>query len=308
MAGMRTTIALLLLATCCHAETVTFGEGESAFEIEFVPIGNPGNAPDTRPQWSMGSVDYVYQIAKYELSCDQANNAEVATGIDNFAVCMGEGKVPSLADWPDAAIFVNWLNTSSGFHPAYKINDGEASGATFRLELWQPGEPGYDADNPTRNALAKFVLPSADEWHKAAYYDPSEGTYRLYATGDVTPTNLGPEGGTAPNTALYDSQFNVSVMAAGGLSAYGTMGQTGNVSEWEESRLNLQSDDLFGVRGDRRGKDGPLHEQTALAARQISKRSTSGIRVVAVIPVPEPSTLSLLAFALCSLGTFRFRR
>jgi hypothetical protein len=33
-----------------HAGTVTFGAGDNAFNMEFVTIGNPGNAADTTGQ------------------------------------------------------------------------------------------------------------------------------------------------------------------------------------------------------------------------------------------------------------------
>ena len=37
-----------------------------------VPVGNPGNAPDTRyDRISVGSVDHVYQIGKYEVTAGQ---------------------------------------------------------------------------------------------------------------------------------------------------------------------------------------------------------------------------------------------
>ena len=32
-------------------------------------------------------------------------------------------------------------------------------------------DPGYDPTNLYRNSLAKYFLPSLNEWHKAAYYD-----------------------------------------------------------------------------------------------------------------------------------------
>ena len=41
----------------------------SAVNIEMVPVGNPGNAPDTRyNSISVGSVGYDYQIGKYEVT------------------------------------------------------------------------------------------------------------------------------------------------------------------------------------------------------------------------------------------------
>src|SRR5262245_16206402 len=43
-----------------------------AVNIEMVPVGNPGNAPDTRyDATGFGSVGYNYQIGKYEVTVGQ---------------------------------------------------------------------------------------------------------------------------------------------------------------------------------------------------------------------------------------------
>src|SRR5258708_6905146 len=40
--------------------------------VEFVTVGNPGNAPDTRyDAVGFGSVDHVYQMGKYEITAGQ---------------------------------------------------------------------------------------------------------------------------------------------------------------------------------------------------------------------------------------------
>ena len=69
-----TTVALLLHNSELSAEIVTFGTGGNAFTMEFVEIGNPGNAGDTTG-WptSSGSVAYTYQMGKHEVSEDMIN-------------------------------------------------------------------------------------------------------------------------------------------------------------------------------------------------------------------------------------------
>ena len=92
--------------------------------------------------------------------------------------------------WNEAARFANWLNTSEGFPPAYKFAT-QPRDAGYRVNenilLWETGDPGFDATNPFRNNLARYVLPSVDEWFKAAYYDPNAndgaGGYWKYPTG-----------------------------------------------------------------------------------------------------------------------------
>ena len=87
--------------------------------------------------------------------------------------------------------------------------------------------------------MARYFLPSVDEWYKAAYYDPTSGVYYDYPTGsDTAPTAVA--SGTAAGTAVYNqllAQGPADITLAGGLSPYGTMGQGGNVSELEETVL-----------------------------------------------------------------------
>jgi hypothetical protein len=81
------------------------------------------------------------------------------------------------------------------------------------------------------------VLPSEHEWYKAAYYSGGGTTYFDHATGsDVIPTAVA--SGTGAGTAVYLQSFAAgpaAITEAGGLSAYGKMGQNGNVLEWHES-------------------------------------------------------------------------
>jgi len=54
----------------------TFGSGSNQFSIDFVRIGNPGNAYDaTGSPGDAGSVAYNYNIGKYEISRDMINKA-----------------------------------------------------------------------------------------------------------------------------------------------------------------------------------------------------------------------------------------
>ena len=82
--------------------------------------------------------------------------------------------------WTDAARFVNRLNVSHGYPAAYNLS------ASTRFDLWPESNNGFDP-NQFRNRLARFVLTSADEWHKAAYYDPS----KMVARGGIGSTQPG---------------------------------------------------------------------------------------------------------------------
>ena len=61
--------AVVGMAAPSHAGTVTFGSGSNQFTMDFVTIGNPGNAADTAGNPNpAGRVDYTYDIGKYTVS------------------------------------------------------------------------------------------------------------------------------------------------------------------------------------------------------------------------------------------------
>jgi formylglycine-generating enzyme required for sulfatase activity len=211
--------------------------------------------------------------------------------------------------WNEAARFVNWLNTSQGFQPAYKfaLQPGVVGYiANENILLWQSGDPGYNAANPFRNSLAQYFLPSVDEWYKSAYYDPNAnggaGGYWNYPTGsDTAPKAV--SGGTAAGTAVFYlmsfGQGPADMDNAGGLSPYGVMGLGGNALEWEETEYDLVNDNGSSFRGLRGGYWDSILSQTLAASLRDSGVPTSGDYVMGfrVASIPEPSTglLGLLA-------------
>lgn len=246
---MKTMIrtATLVIALCGAAlgpvRADTFGSETSSFEIDFVTIGNPSNAPDSTGQPDpVGSIAKLYRIGKYEVSEQMIDKANTLGGLDISKSTDGPDKPAWNVRWIDAARFVNWLNADAGSPPAYKINRG----GTF--QLWEPGEAGYDPSNRYRNTLAPYFLPNVDEWYKAGFFDPSvnggAGGYWDYAIGsDVAPTPVASSNtsGSAVDSQLV-GQGPADVTLAGGLSPYGTMGQRGNVYEWQETEADLTND------------------------------------------------------------------
>jgi formylglycine-generating enzyme len=148
--------------------------------------------------------------------------------------------------------------------------------------------------------LARYFLPSVHEWYKAGYYDPTSGVYYDYPTGsDTAPTAVA--SGTSAGTAVYNLTFATGpadIMLAGGPSAYGTMGQGGNVYEWEETEYDLVNNASSTVRGVRGGDLGfdlsSLSSSVRLNHLPSLDGTTLGFRVASSIP--EPSTLLLLCF------------
>jgi formylglycine-generating enzyme required for sulfatase activity len=306
------TITLLALGyQTASAQLVTesFGSGDNAFTMDFVTIGNPGNAADTTGSPNpAGSVAYSYNLGKYEVSRGQIDKANSG---GNLGITMydmrgfgGNGVNQPATDvsWYEAAKYVNWLNTSTGGKAAYKF-DGSGN-----FQLWSAVDEGYNANNMFRNSLAKYVIASRDEWYKGAYGSP-DGTWNNYATGsDNVPTPVA--GGTAANTAVYNGQSGpTDITSAGGLSAYGTMGQNGNLWEWNETASD-GSNNTAGENREYRGGAWYISSSFLDASFRdsIPPASEGGLYGFRVASVPEPSALSLLAIGLGGLALVRRRK
>jgi formylglycine-generating enzyme required for sulfatase activity len=310
---MKTIAALLLEAFVllypAYAHGNPFGSGANAFDIEFVSVGNPDNPDDAsgNPP-SAGKVEYAYRLSKYEISRDAITMANEADGLgitlDSLSFVAGGARpeMPATGiSWFEAARFVNWLNTSTGYAPAYKFRSSA-------FELWQPGDVGYNPANRFRNSQAFYFLPTADEWYKAAYYNPTAGVYYDYPSGnDAAPMAIA--SGTATDTAVWGQPFPqgpADVTLAGGQSPYGTVAQGGNVWEWEESEVDLVNDSTSSRRGVRGGSwedvSSGLLSSIRLDANPTSERFNFGFRVASI---PEPNTIMLGALAIALLALRR---
>jgi len=298
--------AILIVVLCCisTARADTFGSGSNAFDIQFVTIGNPGNADDTTGAPNpAGKVDSTYRIGKFEISEDMINKANAQSSLSLTHDNRGANKPATSISWFEAAQFVNWLNTDSGSTPAYKFN-----GSTF--ELWTSGDAGYNPNNLYRNSLAKYFLPSVDEWYKAAYYDPNAGFYYDYPTGsDSVPDGIDFAGDTTFDAVFFDGGSNPQpndITDVGVLSPYGTAGQGGNVWEWEETDFDLVNDSSSSARGVRGSNWFFYYNVLASYVRSNNDPSdesyTVGFRVASI---PEPSSLLLGALATVGLSMRR---
>jgi sulfatase modifying factor 1 len=309
--------SMLTLDNYVQAGVVSFGSGTNQFNMEFVKIGNPGNTADTTGAPNpAGGVGYVYGIGKYEVSevmIDKYNASQAGGVLQITKDTRGPNKPATSVSWNEAARFVNWLNTSTGGFAAYKF-DLTSTGVNDAIIQWAISDAAdYDPSNPLRSKRAKYVLPSMDEWYKAAYFNPSNNSYYDYTTGSNTaPTSVASGDGTGVNgnnEVVYQGQAGpADVNQAGGLSPFGVMGLGGNVWEWEESFYDSIN---RGVRGSywngfafyssamSRGYGTPSTESDAF-----------GFRVATLSPpptVPEPTSMAI--FGLGALGmAYRARR
>jgi MYXO-CTERM domain-containing protein len=216
----------------------------------------------------------------------------------------GPQKPATSLSWIETARFVNWLNADKGAPAAYKF------AANGQYQLWTAADPGFNPSNPFRNQLAQYFLPSADEWYKAAFYDPQFDLYWEYPTGSNNPPTP-VASGTSPGTAVFNHDGPADVTLAGGMSPFGVVGLAGNVFDLEETSTTLVNDSPVNGRGSR----GDTWAVTTTSVG-FSKRYRGGINYsfepsnlgVRVASVPEPTAAAAAITALTALAVRRRRR
>jgi formylglycine-generating enzyme len=295
------------LVPSAHADV--FGSGANTLTLEFVTIGNAGNADDAGAGGgsyfsSYGGVSYGYRMGTYEISQDAITKA-TAGGLASVTAGAWPGSQPAAnMTWFEAAAFVNWLNDqrTPGLK-AYNLTGVTALTPWASGDAWQAG-----GVNLYRHKDAYYFLPSEDEWYKAAYHQNTgvNADYWDYATGSNTiPTAVA--SGTTAGTAVYANATSspAEVNNAGGLSAYGTMGQNGNVYEWAESAydgINNSSSEARAFRGGFWGEtEGDLRSSLRSGLPITGSISYIGFRVASV---PEPTSTVLM----CSAGLLALAR
>jgi hypothetical protein len=289
----RTTLLLLSVSSLANADQI------GAMSIAFADIGNAGNANDRGSSGiyssPYGAVDYDYRISVGEISSSMLSTAGLTAG--SWA-----GDQPACINWYQAAGFINWLNISTGHQPAYRLNAGLTA-----LTLWSSGEAWQaGGENLYRHKDAFYFLPSEDEWYKAAYHQNNGATadYWDYATAsNSVPTAVA--SGVGAGTAVYHRGSFLTpsdVQISGGDSAYGTMGQGGNVWEWTESASDGSNDSASEYRSLRGGFWNSNESNLRSSSRNYNAPSVTDYSVgFRVASVPEPSALAILLVGLLAL-------
>jgi len=220
-----------------------------------VTVGDAGNKADTT---GYGAVAYTYKIGKYEVTNSEyseflnavakADPHQLYDGRMNggpedwggitrsgesgkftYSPRSGMEKKPvNYVTFLSAARYVNWLSNGQG--------QADTEDGVYKIV-------GNSVKSPDHAALAKgtdakWVLPSENEWYKAAYYDPQKaggaGYWAFPAKSDSAPSaNLN---SNAPSDVGHYQQA---------VSPYGTLDQGGNVWEYNDN----QNGGKVGLRG-----------------------------------------------------------
>ena len=180
---------------------------------------------------------------------------------------------------------------------------------------------------PYRNANATWVIPSENEWYKAAYYDPNKpegpGYWDYPTRSDAAPSNaLLPTGTNNANFLGNDytigAPYYRSLVGAfeGSPGPYGTFDQAGNVAEWTESppvewQRVVRGGSFSGVADD---LSAPVRAGGPFTPGYLPdyENYDVGFRVAYLpesgSPNPEPGTAAMLACAALALLFFRRHR
>jgi formylglycine-generating enzyme required for sulfatase activity len=308
----------------------------SAVTMDWAPVGNLGNSCDPQPNVTgagagcFGAVPYSYNIGTYEVTNAQyaeflnakaksdplglynpymASIPNGAGGITrtgdsgNYTYATIPGRENMPVNWVaffNAARFANWMSNGQG--------SGDTENGAYTL-LGGSSTPS-NSDTVTRNQGAVIVLPTENEWYKAAYYNGLSGTYLDYPAGSDAQTTCAAPVATANQANCSYAVRDLTPIGsyAGSGSPYGTFDQGGNLAEWNETIISYSGEMDRGIRG-----GDFLSSPSTLAASyrllgsgyEGYESATLGFRLVMV---PEPGTGLLVVAGLLGLAGWRRAR
>jgi formylglycine-generating enzyme len=316
-----------------------------AVVIQTVPVGSPGNAPDPATGSRYGAVPYDYNIGTYDVTNAQYAeflNAKASvsdpyglwsmpnpsgdegisrTGVGPYVYSVNPGyanKPVVYVSWFDAIRFVNWLQNGQG--------NGDTESGTYSITGAGPNQgPPYAtvvvpsaAQRAAWAAAGQFhwLLASENEWYKAAYYNPSNGTYYSYPfQSNALPTAASPPGG--PNTGNFSrSAFNSDGFGSdltdvgsytSSTSPFGSYDMGGDVWQWNDTTIDGVVSK--GIRGSGWLFGGPEFSNAGVRPDDWFPNEAASYIGFRMASVPEPSALVLLGIGVLGLlGIGRMKR
>ncbi len=327
-------LALLSTGSALRAQSIS---------MSYVTVGNPDNAADSATGDLYGSVSFTYDIGEYDVTDSQyctflndvdptgANtldlyspqgdaeygitfNSGAASG-SKYSVINGYANMPVVdIDYWSTLRFVNWMNNGEGSAST------ETGAYTLLGGTPTPSNSASLLANPQPNAGATVFLPNENEWYKAAYYDPANGTYSTYATqSDTAPGNIVGSGANEANYEYYNgSQYIFSVTqstsynsrqnyltAVGSFtdsaSYYGTFDQSGDVFNWIDTTVDSDYPVLRG------GDWDNLSNALSSSYRNFDLNPTLTVNYLGfrVASIPEPNSIMLILAGVAGLALMR---
>jgi hypothetical protein len=314
---MRTPLPIVVLASSLVLASFTFGQVVPDFGLTWRTIGDPGN-PGAQPEdyfylrlsdWGpVGQVNYEYRLTQTELTVGQwlefvdsysrldpivplydwaftgwniyyadPNGPDhgwyAAPGTENFAATMG---------WFYAARYVNWLQNGKAMTLS-AFEDG-----VYNLASFHQLPNGIWIGDPTREAGARFWIPSFDEWDKGMHWDPNkhgpgQGGYWLYPTSSDLPPVSGPPGTPGAQTSAGSAPGMPFEVPAGSYpsvqSPWGLLDGSGGAAEW----LDIWGD-IPGQRGSHTMGSIDPWDRLDFLGGDYAQIAAGGLRIASLVP------------------------
>jgi sulfatase modifying factor 1 len=288
---MKKARMIIYLVDVCMMAVANFASADTirGINIDFVNIGHPGNVPDTQVMndgtTGYGTVGYTYRIGTYDVTNAQWNTfvavAGAPTGTDggygSTSSSTGDQQPTNWVSWYEAAQFCNYLTSGDKSKGAYQFSGNNANPGNFL---------GIDRVSSISTYGTSYVIPTEDEWYKAAYFKADGSGYSIYAFG----TNTAPIAGLQSNyVGIIGYPWNVG---SGAMEQNGTYDMMGNVWQWNESLINASA---YVFRG---GFYNSFYDYELGSSERFygglpsGEGDNLGFRIVSI---PEPTSLSLLA-------------
>lgn len=272
---MRSLVLLVSAGLVMGSVADSITHGGSTVNMDFVDIGYEGATASWAVPHGSG-VGYEYRIGKTEVSYAQYTASGLSGG-DQWVSSLGSEAPVANISWNDAALYCNWLTSGSTDVGAYAVSGGVVTGVT--------AHDGAAMDTLVSSHGQVYVLPTADEWYKAAYYNAGRDDFTQWSTGD-----------SANSTSTFNyNNVNAEPWTVGGsaLEQNGTQDMIGNVYEWTETADGANQYAFGGSYKETTGYMGAINGNYSWTT---DAKQDFGFRVVAI---PEPGTISLM-----SLSTF----
>jgi len=282
---------LIVLAVVCMLAAVNFASADviRGIDINFVNIGNAGNAGDTQVMndgtTGYGAVSSNYRIGKYEVTAAQWQTINTAAGIGDSGYWSGNQPTAAIS-WYEAAQFCNYLTSGDKYSGAYKF---DISGNFLSI----------DRVSSISTYGTTYVIPTEDEWYKAAYFKPNASGYSLYANG----TDTAPVAGVNSNyNKVIGAPWNIN---SGTQEQNGTFDMMGNVWEWNETLFVFSDSSTRGIRGGSYDREVFTLASSGRGIGPYSEYNEVGFRVA---EVPEPASAAIMTLAGLFIALKRRKR
>jgi formylglycine-generating enzyme len=343
---------LAFAAVAARADVFNMGGARNAdgtwnglASLEFVTVGDPGNAADTT---GYGAVPYVYQMGKYDVTlgqyCQFLNavatisdpyglyNSDMINGWGWFKCGITQSGITgsytyavtgtasggyninnmpvTMVSWGDAARFCNWLQNGQPSGTGTVEGTGTTETGAYTLN----GTTSYTGLMLiTRNtAVAAYLIPTENEWYKATYYrgGGTAAGYWMYPTrSNTAPSNVlsgtGTNDANCINTGYTDPTNYLTTVGA-------FAGSPGPYGTYDQGGDVWQWNE--GAHGpssrDLRGGAFDVASSNMVASVRIGYHPTIeyndiGFRVASV---PEPASIALLFAGGVSVLAYAWRR